>query len=121
MSKEKFGVHSIAEMWKVIPEYPYQGSYATDAAIATKRDAIVRVLAAYAKLYRFMMSNESKQAYIDAYLAAAGQNRKQAEDLWRFNSEQVLCREPAGPGCRPRISAEPQPEAGNTAQAACHG
>jgi ABC-type nitrate/sulfonate/bicarbonate transport system substrate-binding protein len=85
--QEKFGVHSIAEMWKVIPEYPYQGSYATDSAIATKRDAIVRVLAAYAKLYRFMMSQESKQAYVDAYLAAAGQNRKQAEDLWRFNVE----------------------------------
>jgi ABC-type nitrate/sulfonate/bicarbonate transport system substrate-binding protein len=85
--QDKFGVHSIAEMWKVIPEYLYQGSYATDAAINTKRDAIVRVLAAYAKLYRFMMSPESKQPYIDAYLAAAGQNQKQAEDLWRFNSE----------------------------------
>ena len=85
--QEKFGVHSIAEMWKTIPEYPYQGSYATDVSIATKRDQIVRVLAAYAKLYRYMMSPESKDAYVDAYLSAAGQNRKQAEDLWRFNVE----------------------------------
>jgi ABC-type nitrate/sulfonate/bicarbonate transport system substrate-binding protein len=83
----KYGVHAIADLWTAIPDYPYQGAYATDAAIAKKRDAIVRLLAAYARLYRFIMSPQSKKAWVDAYVAAVGHSQKQAEDLWRFNIE----------------------------------
>jgi ABC-type nitrate/sulfonate/bicarbonate transport system substrate-binding protein len=83
----KYGVHVVAEMWKVIPDYPYQGAYATDAAIAAKRNTLIRTLAAYAQLYRFMMRPESRQPWIDAYLTAAGKDAKHAEDLWRFNQQ----------------------------------
>jgi ABC-type nitrate/sulfonate/bicarbonate transport system substrate-binding protein len=50
----KYGVHAVAELWKELPEFTYQGSYASDQAIAQKRDLLVRILAAHARLYRFI-------------------------------------------------------------------
>lgn len=49
-----------------LPEYTYQGGYTTDKAIATRRDVIVRTLAAYAKLYRFVARPEAKEAFLKA-------------------------------------------------------
>ena len=64
----RHGVHALADgnMWSELPEYTSQASYASDAAIATKREAIVRVLAAYAKLFRFVQQPQSRDAWIAA-------------------------------------------------------
>ena len=52
----KYGVHVLPDglLWKQIPEYTNQGTYASDAAIAAKRDQIVHVLAAWASAYRYI-------------------------------------------------------------------
>lgn len=49
-----------------LPEYTYQGAYATDRTIETKRDILVRTLAAYAKLYRFVQRADAKDAFFKA-------------------------------------------------------
>lgn len=84
----QYGVHPLSdgEFWKELPLYTGQAMYATDQAIAAKRDAIVRVLAAYAKLFRFMSSAESKAAMLEASKAALGNKvRPEAvEAQWEF-------------------------------------
>lgn len=83
----KYGVHSLTDgdLWVELPEYTYQGSYASDRAIAGKREALVRTLAAYGKLYRFISSPASRDAFIRAR-AAALKNADPAEGdaEWRF-------------------------------------
>lgn len=51
-----------------LPEYTYQGAYATERTIKEKRDVLVRTLAAYAKLYRFVHRADSKDAFFKARL-----------------------------------------------------
>ena len=89
--QEKYGIHSLrdGDMWTELPEFTFQGAYATDEAIANKRDVLVRVLAAYAKLYRFVHSPDSKDAFIQASLTALSKAdnedmRRQAEHQWVF-------------------------------------
>ena len=49
-----------------LPEYTYQGAWTSDQVIANKRETLVRVLAAYAKLYRFVQTSEAKDAFLRA-------------------------------------------------------
>lgn len=71
--QQKYGVHAIADFWSELPEYPYQGSYASQAAIDDKREGLVRVLAAYCKMYRFMMEDpNAEEAFMQAYKTAIG-------------------------------------------------
>ena len=49
-----------------LAEYTYQGAWASDHKIATNRDALVRALAAYAKLYRFVQSPEAREPFLQA-------------------------------------------------------
>lgn len=49
-----------------LKEYTYQGAWTSDQKIATQRDALVRTLAAYAKLYRLVQKPESKDAFFKA-------------------------------------------------------
>jgi NitT/TauT family transport system substrate-binding protein len=49
-----------------LPEFTFQGAWATDGKIATEREALVRTLAAYAKLYRFVHTPEAETAFIRA-------------------------------------------------------
>jgi ABC-type nitrate/sulfonate/bicarbonate transport system substrate-binding protein len=83
----KFGVHTIAEgdLWKELPDFTFQATYASDGAIARNRQGIVRTLAAYAKLYRYLLTPESKQDYIEAQAAALGRaDPEAAEWQWQF-------------------------------------
>lgn len=66
--QEHFGIHALIDglLWQEIPEYTNQATYASDEAIAQNCDALVRLLAAYAKLYRFIQSPDSKDAFIKA-------------------------------------------------------
>jgi len=86
----KYGVRVIPEgdLWKELPEFTFQASYASERAIANNRETLVRTLAAYAKLYRFLMTPQSKDAYIEAQTAALGRaDPAAAEWQWRFFRE----------------------------------
>lgn len=86
----RFGVHSLSDgnFWTELPEYTYQGSYTSDRAIAQKRDALVRVLAAYCKLYRFISGPDSLADYIKARQTALKGDLKlaaqEATTEWHF-------------------------------------
>ena len=66
----RYGVHALTDgnMWSEMPLFTNQASYSSDAVIAEKRDVIVRALAAYARLYRFLSSPQSKDAFVGLYL-----------------------------------------------------
>ncbi|MCQ8781565.1 ABC transporter substrate-binding protein [Mangrovibrevibacter kandeliae] len=87
--QEKYGVRAIADFWSELPEYPYQGSYAGQQAIDEKRDGLVRVLAAYGKMYRFMMDDpRAEPAFMDAYRSVIGMGEEdQGEMMIRFTRE----------------------------------
>ena len=53
-----------------LPDYTYQGAWTSDKTIATNRDVLVKTLAAYAKLYRFVQSPQSKDPFIAARKSA---------------------------------------------------
>ena len=53
-----------------LTKYTFQGAWASDRKIATERNALVRTLAAYAKLYRFVQDPKSKEAFLLASRAA---------------------------------------------------
>ena len=83
----KNGVHAVenGRFWIDLPEYTYQGAFAADAAIAAKREGIVRALAGYAKLYRFVQNGDSKEAFIKAYETGMGKpDRDAATEQWAF-------------------------------------
>ena len=68
-----------------LQEFTYQASYASDRAIAAKREAIVRTLAAYGKLYRFLGEAKSREPFIKAFATAISKdNREEAEAQWQF-------------------------------------
>ena len=54
--QEHYGVHALDDglVYDELPEYTYQASYSSDRAIAGKRDLLVRTLAAYGTLWRFI-------------------------------------------------------------------
>ncbi len=81
------GLHILenGNTFESLTEYVSQAAFASDRAIAQKRDLIVRTLAAYAKLYRFIMSGDSEAAFIAA--SAEGLGRKDPEAAraqWKF-------------------------------------
>ncbi len=69
----KYGIHSLsdANLWRDLTEYTNQAAFTTVQALTEKREGIVRVIAAYAKLYRFLQSPESRDPWLRtwAYIA----------------------------------------------------
>ena len=82
----QFGVHSLTdgEFWVELPEYTQQGSFVSDKAIATKRDQLVRLLAAYGKVYRFLQSPNSKEAFIKARAATLGEKTDVSDTIFQW-------------------------------------
>ena len=90
------GIIETAERLKVRPveggnlstdltEYTFQGAWASDRVVETKRDAMTRTLAAYAKLYRFVHKAEAKDAFMKAYAGALKSGTTEdAESMWTF-------------------------------------
>ena len=77
-----------ARFFADLPEYTYQASYSSERAIARKRDAVVRTLAAYGKLYRFLSEARSHEPFLKAFATATGKNdREEAEAQWQFYQE----------------------------------
>jgi ABC-type nitrate/sulfonate/bicarbonate transport system substrate-binding protein len=82
--KDRYKLHPVVDFWTELPEFPFQASFASDAAIKAKRDTIVRTLAAYARLYRFMAAPDSRDAYVSAYVAGNGGGAEAAAKQWQF-------------------------------------
>lgn len=83
----RYGVHALTDgnMWTELTEYTSQASYTTDAAILHRREAIVRALAAYAKLFRFVQRPESRDAWVAASAHALKTPADAAPDpQWKF-------------------------------------
>jgi ABC-type nitrate/sulfonate/bicarbonate transport system substrate-binding protein len=49
-----------------LAEFTYQGAWTSDHAIQTRRDVIVRALAAHAKLYRFVQTPQAREPFLNA-------------------------------------------------------
>lgn len=49
-----------------LPEYTYQGAWTSDRTIKAERESLVRTLAAYARLYRFVQDSGSRDAFLRA-------------------------------------------------------
>lgn len=85
--QDRFGIHMLPDglLWKAIPEYVNQATYASDAAIGSSRDAIVRVLAAYASAYRFVSQPQSQAAFVKARQTVTGAaDTKRALTAWNW-------------------------------------
>jgi ABC-type nitrate/sulfonate/bicarbonate transport system substrate-binding protein len=85
--EHKYNVHGLSDgkFWDGLPEYTNQASYASERSIRERRDVIVRTLAAYAKLYRFISSPQSREAYLAARATALSKDEpEEAMAQWRF-------------------------------------
>ncbi|NDB70141.1 MAG: ABC transporter substrate-binding protein [Methylocystaceae bacterium] len=83
----KAGLTVLADgrLWTELPDYPYQLAYASEQAIKDNREGLVRALAAYGKLFRFISSAESRTAYEEARKAANnGVATTASQDAWSF-------------------------------------
>jgi ABC-type nitrate/sulfonate/bicarbonate transport system substrate-binding protein len=83
----RYNVHMLAmgDLTTGLPEYTYQGAYTTDRAIAAKRDVIVRTLAAYAKLYRFIARAEARDAFLKAGATVVKSwTPEEAQSQWNY-------------------------------------
>jgi ABC-type nitrate/sulfonate/bicarbonate transport system substrate-binding protein len=83
----RFGTRMLEDgrFYADLQEYTYQASYSSDRAIAAKREAIVRTLAAYGKLYRFLGEAKSREPFIKAFAAATSKDdREEAVAQWQF-------------------------------------
>ncbi len=58
------------EIWKELPLYANQAMFASDKAIAEKRQGLIGVIAAYGDMFRWMANPANKQAYLAYYKKA---------------------------------------------------
>ena len=63
-----YGVHALpnGNMSAELKEFTYQAGWTSVRAIEAKRDVLVRVLAAYAKLFRFVQQPSAQDAFLGA-------------------------------------------------------
>jgi len=83
----KFGTRMLEDgrFYADLQEYTYQASYGSDRAIATRRESIVRTLAAYGKLYRFLGEARSREPFVKAFATAMSKDdREEAQAQWQF-------------------------------------
>ncbi len=82
-----YGVHVLddAVLWRELPEFPNQASFAPQIAIANKREALIRVLAAHALLYRRLHDPAGADAYAQAWAAGLPDaTAREGACQWRF-------------------------------------
>ena len=85
-----YGLHNLTDglMWEQLPEYTNQAMFATEETISKKRETLVRCLAAYAKMFRFLQTPESKEAWRKARATGLGKNEPaEADSQWEFFSQ----------------------------------
>jgi ABC-type nitrate/sulfonate/bicarbonate transport system substrate-binding protein len=89
VTASKHGVRMIATVNQALPLWINQGAVASAGAISGKRAALVKVLAAYASLFKYLATANSKADYVKAYVAAGGAADEAALE-WQFlNSNQA--------------------------------
>jgi ABC-type nitrate/sulfonate/bicarbonate transport system substrate-binding protein len=79
----KHGVRMIATVNQELPLWINQGAVASASTISGKRDSLVKVLSAYASLFRYLATADSKADYVKAYTAAGG-SADAAVVEWQF-------------------------------------
>jgi ABC-type nitrate/sulfonate/bicarbonate transport system substrate-binding protein len=77
------GARMIATVDQELPLWMNQAAVASNRAIAAKRPALVKVLAAYAKLFRYLMTPVSREPFVAAYVGAGGSQAEGATE-WQF-------------------------------------
>lgn len=85
--QQKYGVHALSDglLWKEIPEYTNQATYASEEAISRDRESLVRMLAAICKVYRFISSPGSRSDYLRAWRKVSQQaDPTQAITQWNW-------------------------------------
>lgn len=81
------GLHFVehGKTFESLPEYLNQAAFTSQFTIASKRHALERTLAAYARLYRFIMSGDSETAFLDASKRVLGAKGVEvARGQWSF-------------------------------------
>jgi ABC-type nitrate/sulfonate/bicarbonate transport system substrate-binding protein len=66
-----------------LPLWLNQAAVASTHAIATKRQSLIKVLAAYTALFRYLATPQSRNAYVAAYTASGG-SPSGGEAEWRY-------------------------------------
>lgn len=85
--QSQYGVHALEDgvLWRELPEFPNQASFAPVLTMTKRRDALVRVLAAHALLYRCLQSPDSWPLYADAWSTALPHaGLAEAHTQWSF-------------------------------------
>jgi NitT/TauT family transport system substrate-binding protein len=85
--QQQFGVHALPDglLWKEIPEYTNQATYASEEALTHDRESLVRLLAAMGKVYRFISSPGSRADYLKAWQTVSGRaDTTQALTQWNW-------------------------------------
>lgn len=85
--QDHYGVHALedAVLWRELPDFPNQASFATETALRERRDELVRVLAGHALLYRYLHSPASWPVFEAARAAAIpGSDPEESKVQWRF-------------------------------------
>lgn len=86
-NQAEYGVHALddAVLWRELPAFPNQASFAPQAVIARKREALIRVLAAHALLYRRLHDPDGVDAYARAWAAGLPHApAREGASQWRF-------------------------------------
>ena len=81
------GLHIVehGKTFESLPDFVNQAAFTSVRAIQQKRDLLVRTLAAYAKVYRFIMTGDSEAAFLAASAKALGKNDPAgARAQWQF-------------------------------------
>ena len=68
-----------------LPNYTFNGAWAADAKIKADRQLLVRMLAAYAKLFRFVQNPSSREAFFRARRKALpSASEKDHQSMWTY-------------------------------------
>ncbi|MDN3354109.1 ABC transporter substrate-binding protein [Actinomadura sp. DC4] len=76
-------VRMIATVNEELPLWINQGAVASAKAVSGKRKTLAKTLAAYAKLFQYLTTAESKSKYVAAYVAAGG-SQPEGDLEWQF-------------------------------------
>lgn len=81
---EQDGIKILLEVWKEFPSMYRAAFWVTPKTIAEKGDVLVRMLAAYAKTYRYLTTPESKDLYLKVATEVLAARPEQAQFQFDF-------------------------------------
>lgn len=84
---DRFGVHILehGNMTEELQDFTYQGAWTSERMLADARDVLVRGLAAYGLLYRFVQDPASREAFMEARRTVFPRSDQAEHDaLWGY-------------------------------------